>query len=111
MPFHIHLKRDSHETTLDPSLYSERIPIHRRPVIALNGVSDAPSDSSPVGDTPPQQSASVSQEEFTLLGGDTIRIVFPGTPNLDTTQQIRRDGRINLLMIGEVVAAGKTRWH
>jgi polysaccharide export outer membrane protein len=36
--------------------------------------------------------------------GDVVRISFPGTPNLDSTQTIRRDGRINLEMVGEVKA-------
>jgi polysaccharide export outer membrane protein len=40
--------------------------------------------------------------------GDTLRISFPGASNLDTTQQVRRDGRITLSMVGEVIAAGLT---
>jgi polysaccharide export outer membrane protein len=43
-----------------------------------------------------------------LSAGDVIRISFPGAQNLDETQQIRRDGKVNLYMIGEVVAADKT---
>src|SRR6188474_2152679 len=43
-----------------------------------------------------------------LNPGDVIKISFPGAQNLDTNQQIRRDGRINLYMIGEVKAADKT---
>jgi polysaccharide export outer membrane protein len=43
-----------------------------------------------------------------LREGDTIKISFPGAPNLDTTQQVRRDGKITLSLGGEVVAAGKT---
>ena len=37
-----------------------------------------------------------------------IKISFPGAQNLDTTQQICRDGRIKLYMIGEFKAANKT---
>ena len=44
----------------------------------------------------------------TLNPGDVIRIAFPGAPNLETTQQIRRDGRVNLSIIGEVKVEGKT---
>lgn len=44
----------------------------------------------------------------TLTHGDVIKITFPGAPNLDATQQIRRDGRINLYMIGEVKVVDKT---
>jgi polysaccharide export outer membrane protein len=44
----------------------------------------------------------------TLSPGDVIKIAFPGAPNLDTSQQIRRDGRVNLSIIGEVKVADKT---
>lgn len=44
----------------------------------------------------------------TLKEGDVLKIAFPGAPNLDTTQQIRRDGRISLQIVGEVLAAGMT---
>lgn len=44
----------------------------------------------------------------TLGPGDVIKISFPGAPNLETTQQIRRDGKVNLSLIGEVAAAEKT---
>jgi polysaccharide export outer membrane protein len=47
-------------------------------------------------------------EPVTLLEGDVLRITFPGAPNLDTTQQIRRDGMIALQLVGEVKAAGLT---
>jgi polysaccharide biosynthesis/export protein len=43
-----------------------------------------------------------------LREGDVIRVVFPGASNLDTTQQIRRDGRVNLFIIGELEVAGLT---
>ena len=43
-----------------------------------------------------------------LRVGDVIKISIPGAPNLESTQQIRRDGRINLGKVGEVTAAGKT---
>jgi polysaccharide biosynthesis/export protein len=45
---------------------------------------------------------------ITLLEGDILKISFPGSPNLDTTTQIRRDGKINLQLVGEVQAAGMT---
>ena len=47
-------------------------------------------------------------EVLTLLEGDVLKISFPGAPNLDTTQQIRRDGVIALSLVGEVEAAGLT---
>ncbi len=43
-----------------------------------------------------------------LREGDTVKIAFPGTPSLDTTQQIRRDGKMALALIGEIRAAGLT---
>lgn len=43
-----------------------------------------------------------------LQEGDTLKITFPGAPNLDTIQVIRRDGKITLELIGEYDAAGKT---
>ena len=50
-------------------------------------------------------SASVT---YILREGDILRITFPGSPNLNSQQQIRTDGKINLPLIGEVVAAGIT---
>lgn len=43
-----------------------------------------------------------------LREGDTVKIAFTAAPHLDTVQQIRRDGKIELPLVGEVVAAGKT---
>jgi len=43
-----------------------------------------------------------------LREGDLLKITFPGAPNLNDSQQIRRDGKIALSMVGEVVAAGLT---
>jgi polysaccharide export outer membrane protein len=47
-------------------------------------------------------------ESLVLREGDTLKISFPGAPNLNTTQQIRRDGKISLSLVGEVSAAGLT---
>ncbi len=43
-----------------------------------------------------------------LRAGDVLRISFSGSPTLDTTQQIRRDGKVTLPLVGEVQAAGAT---
>jgi len=43
-----------------------------------------------------------------LREGDTVTISFPGSPNLNATQQFRRDGKIVLQLVGEVTAAGRT---
>jgi polysaccharide biosynthesis/export protein len=55
---------------------------------------------------PPPETSLPPSETVTLRGGDIIRIAFPGAPNLDTQQQIRRDGKIALPLAGEVQAAG-----
>ncbi len=57
---------------------------------------------------PPKPETEVKIPAQTLGPGDVIKISFPGAPNLESTQPIRRDGRINLVMVGEVVAAEKT---
>lgn len=49
-----------------------------------------------------------SSKSLVLQEGDTIKVAFPGAPNLDTIQSIRRDGKITLEIIGEYDAAGKT---
>lgn len=57
----------------------------------------------------PQAAAAPRESEAqTLHAGDVIKIAFPRVPTLDTTQQIRRDGKINLSVVGEVTAAGRT---
>ena len=62
-------------------------------------------------ETPPRAGAAAepSHSETVLLReGDTVKISFPASPNLDATQQIRRDGKITLPLVGEVAAAGLT---
>lgn len=60
----------------------------------------------------PQSAADLSRqiqaEPLILREGESINIAFPGSPTLDTTQQIRTDGKIVLPLVGEVTAAGKT---
>src|SRR5436853_7620354 len=43
-----------------------------------------------------------------LSPGDVIKLSFPATPDLNQLQKIRADGKVNLPLIGEVTAAGKT---
>jgi polysaccharide export outer membrane protein len=63
-------------------------------------------------ETPQSQQPSVANaghsESIVLREGDILKISFPSSPDLDTTQQIRRDGKISLSLVGEVDAAGKT---
>ena len=49
-----------------------------------------------------------SSESMSLREGDVVKIIFPSSPTLDSTQEIRRDGKINLTLIGDVDAAGMT---
>jgi polysaccharide export outer membrane protein len=57
--------------------------------------------------TAAKQSTNVT-EIITLREGDVLKISFPGSANLNTTQQIRRDGMISMPLVGEVKAVGKT---
>jgi protein involved in polysaccharide export with SLBB domain len=43
-----------------------------------------------------------------LREGDVLKISFPGSPTLNTTQTVRRDGKITMQLIGEVGVAGET---
>jgi polysaccharide biosynthesis/export protein len=56
----------------------------------------------------PTVGANPATEVITLREGDTVKITFPGAPSLNAVQQIRRDGRITLPMLGEFSAAGLT---
>jgi polysaccharide export outer membrane protein len=47
-------------------------------------------------------------ESIVLREGDAVRIKFPGAPNLNTVQPIRRDGKVALPLVGEFQAAGLT---
>lgn len=68
--------------------------------------------------TPPQpypQSSKVESSSPTppvqpmvLREGDTVSVSLPSSPTLDSTQQIRPDGKIVLPLVNEVIAAGKT---
>jgi polysaccharide export outer membrane protein len=56
----------------------------------------------------PGVSKQSQNEPVTLREGDTLNISLPGSSSLDTSQQIRTDGKIVLPLVGEVTAAGKT---
>jgi polysaccharide export outer membrane protein len=47
-------------------------------------------------------------KDAVLREADIVKITFPGAANLDTVQTVRRDGKITLPVVGEVMAAGKT---
>jgi polysaccharide biosynthesis/export protein len=44
----------------------------------------------------------------TLTAGDVVKLTFPGAPELNQSQKIQTDGKINLPMVGEVDAGGRT---
>lgn len=50
----------------------------------------------------------MTNEIMNLREGDVLKISFPGSPSLDTTQTIRRDGKITMQLVGDVDAAGMT---
>jgi polysaccharide export outer membrane protein len=62
-------------------------------------------------ETPVQSGAFPDQSgaptKVTLAAGDVVRLTFSGAPELNQTQAIRGDGKINLPQVGEVTAAGK----
>jgi polysaccharide biosynthesis/export protein len=59
--------------------------------------------------TTPIESADLAPaSSMRLSEGDIVRIVFPGATNLNMLQQIRRDGKMSLPLVGEVTAAGLT---
>ncbi len=59
----------------------------------------------PSGAVPTEQGPAL-----TLREGDIVKITFPGAPDLNPPEplQIRRDGKITLPIIGEVMAADRT---
>jgi polysaccharide export outer membrane protein len=59
-------------------------------------------------ETPIPPTAALKEQVMNLREGDALKISFPGSPTLDTTQQIRRDGKITMQLVGEVDAAGMT---
>jgi polysaccharide biosynthesis/export protein len=61
----------------------------------------------PVASAPVAQTKSASEVQ-TIREGDVLKVSFPGAQNLDTSQTVRRDGRITMPVVGEVVAAGLT---
>ena len=76
--------------------------------------SAAPAVQHPLRPVTPEVAAAMAKvttnnpASYVLREGDTLKISFPGSPNLNTIQQIRTDGKINLPLVGEVQAAGLT---
>lgn len=57
---------------------------------------------------PPSALAKDEHAQLILRPGDSLKITFPGSANLDSTQQIRRDGKITMPLIGEITASDMT---
>jgi len=49
-----------------------------------------------------------TNELMNLREGDVLKISFPGSPTLNTTQTVRRDGKITMQLVGEVNVMGMT---
>ena len=60
----------------------------------------------PMAPLPEQMAA--APRAVTLVPGDVVKLTFSGAPELNQSQKIRTDGKLNLPLIGEVDAAGKT---
>jgi protein involved in polysaccharide export with SLBB domain len=65
------------------------------------------------GDATPSTAATSTRQNtgsktVTLSPGDVIKLSFQGAAELNQTQKIKADGKVNLPLIGEVMAAGKT---
>jgi polysaccharide export outer membrane protein len=58
--------------------------------------------------TPPTAEQAAAPARTILASGDVVRLAFPGAPDLNQSQKVRTDGKLNLPLIGEVDVAGKT---
>jgi polysaccharide export outer membrane protein len=74
-------------------------------VTTLTGALISTSCQNPHPPTPEQAAAPAA---VTLVSGDVVRLTFSGAAELNQSQKIRTDGKVNLPLVGEVDAAGKT---
>ena len=80
-------------------------------VLALSFTGCQTPDANPVWPSDVAKAAATNtpkSDAMVLREGDSVRISFPGAPNLNTIAPIRRDGMITLQLIGEFKAAGLT---
>jgi len=76
-------------------------------VVLLAAVAGCQTEQFPTANlSKPTANSTESTGDVQLQEGDILKISFPGSANLDTTQQIRRDGKISLPLVGELKAAG-----
>ena len=52
--------------------------------------------------------APMPQGSVILSPGDIVKVTFPGQPDYNQAQKIEADGKINLPLVGPVMAAGRT---
>ena len=62
----------------------------------------------PITSGPPLVEGNGAPDRLELREGDALKITFTGAPQLESSQQIRRDGKIALTGFGEIQAAGLT---
>jgi protein involved in polysaccharide export with SLBB domain len=55
-----------------------------------------------------QAESTTNNQSVALREGDILKITFPGSPSLNTTQTIRKDGIISMPLVGEIKAVGLT---
>jgi len=60
------------------------------------------------GDNWPTHAKAEGTNDVVLHEADVVKVIFPGDEKMTTTGTIRRDGKLTLPVIGEVMAAGKT---
>ncbi|HVU18457.1 MAG TPA: polysaccharide biosynthesis/export family protein [Candidatus Didemnitutus sp.] len=77
-------------------------------VLALGLLTGCESDGGGSADLHADNQAPQAPDVQAIREGDVLKVTFPGAPNLDTTQTVRRDGRITLGIIGEIKVSGLT---
>ena len=75
---------------------------------AIVAIAASLSTTSCTSTNPPTAEQAAAPASVTLVAGDVIKLAFPGAPELNQSQKIRTDGKVNLPLIGEVSASGKT---
>ena len=77
-----------------------------RPALAVLSILVFAGCQSYTGETLPQGAS--GQHPGVLSVGDTVRITFTTAPELNQSEKIEADGRVNMPLIGQVYAIGKT---
>lgn len=81
-------------------------------LLTMTGCQTGQFENMPIPSTQANSGSSNSSAQqgqaMVLRDGDTLTVSIPSSPTLDTTQQIRTDGKIVLPLIGVVSASGKT---